>query len=95
MKKRTVITNTPIKLPINTTMLYAFLLYYFKVDDLYCGIAITIAAIYWIAAIAAKWNEEQIDLFDEKTDNEKQPKKSAFAEKLDKMAEERIKNRKA
>ena len=86
MKKRTVISNLPIKLPIQSTILYSFLLYYFKVDSLYCGIFITLYSILWIVAIIVKWNEEKIDLDDDKKITEA---KSKFAERLAQIVRER------
>lgn len=86
MKKRTVISNVPIRLPFQSTILYTFLLYHFNVDGLWWGIFITLYSILWIVAIAVKWNEEKIDLDKE---DEKSPAKSKFQQKLNKLMSER------
>ena len=66
MKKKLVITNVPTRYPINSTILYSFLLYYFNVDGLYWGIFITLFSIYWILVIIVKSNEVNIDLNENK-----------------------------
>ena len=71
MKKRFVISNTPVKFPIQSTILYTFLLHHFQVSGIWWGIFITIYSIYWIIAIVAKWNEESIDLNSDKMDEKK------------------------
>ena len=89
MKKRFVIANTPVKLPIQSTILYTFLLYHFQVSGIWWGVFITLYSILWIIVIVAKWNEEKIDLNDEKTDNDKKVVRSKFAERLQKLMDER------
>ena len=89
MKKRFVIANTPVKLPIQSTILYTFLLYHFQVSGIWWGVFITLYSIFWIIVIVAKWNEEKIDLNDEKTDNDKKVVRSKFAERLQKLMDER------
>ena len=86
MKKRTVLSNLPIRLPIQSTIFYSFLLYYFKVDSLYWGIFITLYAILWILCLIAKRNEELIDLDDDKKIT---AAKSKFAERLAQIVRER------
>ena len=86
MKNKTVISNLPTRLPINSTILYSFLLYYFKVDSLYWGIFITLYSLLWIAVIIAKCYEEKIDLDDDKKITEA---KSKFAERLAQIVRER------
>jgi len=88
MKKRTVLSNFPTRLPFQSTILYSFLLYYFKVDSLYWGIFITLYSILWIGAIITKWNEERIDLDDDKKIT---MAKSKFAERLAEIVRERSK----
>jgi hypothetical protein len=67
MKKRTVLSNVPVRLPIQSTILYSFLLHYFNASGLYWGIFITLYTLYWILAISVKLSEEEIDLDDDKT----------------------------
>ena len=62
MKKHFVITNAPVKLPFQSTILYSFLLHYFNVDSLYWGIFITFYSILWVVAIVSKYNEIRVDL---------------------------------
>lgn len=82
MKKRFVILNTRAKLPLNSTVLYSFLLYYFKVNDLYWDIFITLFAIIWIVCIYAIWTQEVIDLNTEEKEINKKLAQSKFAKKL-------------
>jgi hypothetical protein len=89
MKKRFVISNTPVKFPIQSTILYTFLLYHFQVSGIWWGIFITLYSIYWIIAIVAKWNEESIDLNSDKLDEKKKAVESKFAQRLHKLMNER------
>lgn len=89
MKKRFVISNTPVKFPIQSTILYTFLLYHFQVSGIWWGIFITLYSIYWIIAIVAKWNEESIDLNSDKLDEKKKAVKSKFAQRLQRLMNER------
>lgn len=88
MKKHYVIINYPVKFPIQSTILYAFLLYHFNLSGIWWGIFITLYSIYWVVAIAIKWNEERIDL------NEEKPSliKKKFAERLKQFIDEKSKN---
>lgn len=90
MKKRFVISNTPVKFPIQSTILYTFLLYHFKVSGIWWGIFITLYSIYWIIAIIAKWNEESIDLNSDKMDEKKKAVEGKFAQRLQKLMNERF-----
>ena len=83
MKKKLVITNVPTRYPINSTILYSFLLYYFNVDGLYWGIFITLFSIYWILVIVVKSNEVNIDL-----NENKNLSSSNFKEKIQNMIKE-------
>jgi len=89
MKKRFVISNTPVKFPIQSTILYTFLLYHFQVSGIWWGIFITLYSLYWIIAIVAKWNEESIDLNSDKLDEKKKAVESKFAQRLQKLMNER------
>jgi hypothetical protein len=89
MKKRFVISNTPVKFPIQSTILYTFLLHHFQVSGIWWGIFITLYSIYWIIAIVAKWNEESIDLNSDKLDEKKKAVESKFAQRLQKLMNER------
>ena len=80
MKKKYVIANVPAKFPIQSTVLYAFLLNYFHASGIVWGIFITLYLIYWIAIIAVKWNEEVIDLNSDEVDE--RLSKSKFAQRL-------------
>lgn len=81
MKKRKVITNIPIKLPLQSTILYSFLLYYFEADRLWWGVFITCYSIIWIVAIISLFNQEKIDLFDNEI-IDKSETKLKFGDKL-------------
>lgn len=89
MKKRFVISNTPVKFPFQSTILYTFLLYHFQVSGIWWGIFITLYSIYWIIAIVAKWNEESVDLNSDKLDEKKKAVESKFAQRLQKLIKER------
>lgn len=88
MKKKTVLANFPVRLPVQSTILYTFLLHYFNVDSMYWGIFITLYSLYWILIIAVKWSEERIDLDDDKKIT---AGKSKFAERLAEIVRERDK----
>ena len=89
MNKRFVITNTPVKLPIQSTILYTFLLYHFQVSGIWWGVFITLYSLLWIIVIVAKWNEEKIDFNDDKIDSDKKIVRSKFAQRLQKLMDER------
>ena len=88
MKKRFVISNTPVKFPIQSTILYTFLLYHFQVSGIWWGIFITLYSIYWIIAIVAKWNEESIDLNSDKLDEKKKELRMTTSELIQKLIDE-------
>ncbi|WP_188051727.1 hypothetical protein [Flavobacterium sp. GP15] len=85
MKKHFVITNLPVRLPFQSTILYSFLLYYFQVDSLYWGIFITLYSILWIIAIVVKFNEIKVDLNATKDEEKNIFKQSKFQEKLNEL----------
>jgi len=85
MKKRFVITNLPIRLPFQSTIMWSFLLHYFNVDNLYWGIFITFYSILWIVAIAIKFNEIKVDLNSTDDDKKKVLNKSKFQDRLNEM----------
>jgi hypothetical protein len=87
MKKNFVITNLPVRLPFQSTILYSFLLYYFKADNLYWGIFLTFYSVLWIGLIWIKKTEIKVDLNSEKEDEKKIVMQSKFQEKLKKIIE--------
>ena len=89
MKKQFVFTNTPIRLPFQSTILYTFLLYHFQVSEIWWGVFITLYSIIWIAAIVIRLNEEKINFNDDKLDASKKAVRSKFAERLQKLVDER------
>ena len=89
MKTRKVITNTRIRLPFQSTILYSFLLYYFNVSEVYLGIFGAVYVIYWSLAISIRWNEEAIDIFDEEEMENTRP---TFKERLKEKVNEQVKN---
>lgn len=90
MKKHFVITSLPVRLPFQSTILYSFLLYYFKVDSLYWGIFITLYSILWIIAIVVKCNEIKVDLNATKDDEKKIVKQSKFQDKLNELMKNKV-----
>jgi hypothetical protein len=62
MKKRIVFTNQPIRLPIQGTVLYTFLLHYFQASDLIWGIYITLCIIYWTIVFYGLYFQEGFDI---------------------------------
>lgn len=85
MKKRYVISNIPTKFPWLATVLYSFLLYYFKIGAIWWGVFITLFTIYWLILFIQKWNEEKVDLNANETLDKNAKKtlaKSNFAQKL-------------
>lgn len=81
-KTNYVIKNLPIRLPFQSTVLYSFLLWYFKVDNFIWGIFVFFYALLWSLAIYTKCNEVSIDINKEETDTGKKKAKSRFAEKM-------------
>jgi hypothetical protein len=87
MKKRTVITNTPTKLPIGSTILYTFLLWHFEVNPIIKGVFITLYSLYWIAALVTKYNEISVDLDKDEWPTNK--KKSKWQERLSQLSKQK------
>lgn len=85
MKKRFVISNIQKGLPINSTILYTFLLYYFQVDGLYWGIFITLFTLYWISRIYTIATEERIDLNKQNLNDEKRVFRSKLMQALENL----------
>lgn len=81
-KKRFVIANTPTKLPFTSTVLYSFLMWYFKVDNLYWGIFICVFGLLWIVSINALFTQEIVDLDPSTEQGKEKLKQSKFGEKL-------------
>lgn len=61
-KQKFVITSTPTKLPVVSTILFTFLLYYFNVPMIVWGIYITLAIIYWVVVLIIIKDETYIDI---------------------------------
>ena len=55
--------NLPARLPISSTILYTFLMYYFNVDGVYWGVYITIMFIWWLITIIALYKQKSVDIF--------------------------------
>lgn len=62
IEKRYVITNTPSRLPIISTVLFTFLMDYYKVNDLWWGFYLVLMGLWWLICIAGKFNESWVDL---------------------------------
>lgn len=92
MKKHFALKNYPVKLPILSTVVYAHLMNYYNAPQWAWGVFITLYALLWVVAITIKWNEETVDLFEEKPTAENIEKISRFQQKLAEMVE---KNKKA
>ena len=88
MKKHFVITNLPVRLPIQSTILYSFLLYYFEAHDVLWGVFITLYSILWIGLIWIKINEIKVDLNATQDEEKKIVKQSKFKEKLEELIKE-------
>ena len=84
MKKRTVISNVPTRLPVQSTILYSFLLWHFNINPIWWGVFITLYSILWVVVLIAKFNEKRIDL----DKIEKEPAKSKFAQRIKQIIEE-------
>ena len=82
MKKRFVISNLPARLPITSTVLYTFLMWYFKVDNLYWGIFICVFGVAWAVSFYMFFTQEIVDLNATTDEDKKKLKQSQFAEKL-------------
>lgn len=88
MKKHFVIANVPTRLPMQSTVLYSFLLHYFNASGVLWGVFITLFTILWIIAIADKYNEIRVDLNATKEEEKKFVKKSKFQERLNELMRE-------
>jgi len=60
MKKTIVVKNVPMRLPVVGTAFYSFLMYYFGIGGVWLGVYICVMVLYWIIAILAVWNQEQV-----------------------------------
>ena len=72
MKKNKIIPKKffPSRLPINSTVLYSFLMYFFNAPQWLWGVYLTLLIIFWIIAIIAFMNqEEDIDLINYKDES--------------------------
>ena len=85
MKKHFVITSLPVRLPVQSTVLYSFLLHYFNASGILWGIFITLFTILWIVVIVVKSSEIKVDLNETTGKEEKAINQSKFREKLDEM----------
>lgn len=88
MKKRKVIRNIPARVPVANTILYSFLLYYFKVSQLWVGIFIAVYSIYWIICILLVFTEDRVDITEFFKPEEQ---KQTFADKLKEIVKNRQK----
>jgi len=80
------------RLPIQSTILYTFLLWHFEVNPIWWGVFITLYSLLWIVALIAKYNEERIDL--DKDEPKKELAKSKFAQRLEQLAREKANTKK-
>lgn len=80
MKKIYVVKNIPARIPLNSTILYTFLLYYFEVDRLIWGIYICLMIAYWALNIAALFIQERVDIFEEKPEKQNNKFKNRLEE---------------
>lgn len=88
MKKRKVIKNMPIKMPIAHTVLYTFLMDYYNASGVLWGIYLTLAVIIWVVVFIGIYNQEQIDVFNHKAKEEFNKERKSFQERIkDKMEE--------
>lgn len=86
--KRTAISTT---LPINTTILAALSLDYWKATDLIIGIVLTILGLLWIVSITNICLEEHVDPFKDQDDKITEGK-SIWMEKLEEAMKRKKKN---
>lgn len=80
MKGKKVIhrTDLPVRLPINSTILYTFLLYYFNVQPFIWGVFITIFTLYWILCIIGLVIQDQKKIFIEPSSKKIESKSEWF-----------------
>ena len=50
--------HIPAKMPISSTILYTFLMYYFQASQLLWGIFLTLMLIIWVIIIIRIWSEK-------------------------------------
>ena len=84
MKNKKVISfkNLPTRLPLNSTVLYAFLLHYFNCGGFAWGAFISVMSFVWIGTIYNMVSENSINIFEEP-----KAKLSTFKSKLDEIIE--------
>lgn len=87
MKKKYVITNTPTRLPLVSTAVFAFMLDYYKCNDIWWGVFITFWSFIWIASIISIWEEVKIDLNSDEPKHEEV--KNKFRDRIEKLMKER------
>lgn len=89
MKKSFVISNTPVRLPINGTVLYTFLMWFFQAKDFYWGIYIVFLLILWTACIISINRQQRVDLFADEKDPEQKMPLSKFQRKMEEIQKQR------
>ena len=90
MKKKLVLTSLPVRFPIQSTILYSFLLHYFNADNIYWGIFITLYSILWSCVFYIKSKEQYISLNSgekEHSVKENVSSESKFRQKLNELIE--------
>lgn len=60
MKKSIAVKNTPVRLPINSTILHLFLLYHFNAPEWLWASYCILATFIWTLLIIAKLNQEYV-----------------------------------
>ena len=77
------------RLPVNSTVLYSFLLYYFNVSGIWWGVFITLMTLLWVVIIVSRYHSIEVDLdsaVDPTYNNEvKAAVKSQFQIKLEEL----------
>lgn len=86
MKTIYVIKNTPVRYPIQSTILYSFLLHYFNANDVLWGVFITLYSLLWILAFIVKLFEKKVDISDLLIKNDEKVK---FVDRLKDLVKER------
>ena len=84
MKKRTVIKNLPVRMPLNNTVLWFLVCKYLDVSDIVWAIYGCVSALLWIVYLFVKNDEVEVDL-DDYFDKPEVSHKSRFQMKMDEM----------
>lgn len=81
-KKRYVIKNQPVKIPLFTTLFILHLLDYYQVNGVVWGVGITLLVLWWLIVLVGLSTEESVDIFDSQDLRKVSKDRSSLADKI-------------